>query len=184
MIDDTLLKLLAKKAPGVSHRELLEVRRRVRAVKETLFQLGRIFELGVELKLEELEDAQEVKNMQRQIRSATQEILEINLAKVVEWTEASLFQRQYIEILMAGGGANIGFIQRSLELGFYQVGSSRILAKVVSPASNGNVKTYGATIQRMAVALGGANEGYENLLVSMATASSTYNLVCHSPQSQ
>ena len=169
LIDETLLRLLQKKASSVNALAVTEVRRRIRVVKETLFQQGRIFELGVELDLAELEESEEIKSMQTRIRLAAEEILSKNAQNIIEWTTAASFHLQFVEVLMAGGGASIGFIHRALENGFYPLEKSRVLLRVVKHSPNRSVKTYGASVERLAVALGGADTGYENLLITMGT---------------
>jgi hypothetical protein len=170
LIDAALVDLLKRKSSVCDEVTEAGVRRRIRTVKETLFEVGEIFEFGVSVTLRELEETAELKSMTSVIKRAIQRVLNGNEQIIQDFTKASFSHFPYVEVLMAGGGNNLAFIRRAIE-DTYETspGKVRVQLKIVSPNVDQSIQRYGASIERLAVALGGADEGYVNLRTKLSS---------------
>lgn len=75
---------------------------------------------------------------------------------------------RHITVVMAGGGGSIGFLKKALGRPFV-VAQQSVPVHIVEPvAGNEQLNFHGASLGRLAVALGGANLSYDNLVHEFA----------------
>jgi len=155
-IDRVLLTELVKRSGVIDELRLYDVKTRIRQIKEFLFTSGFVQELGVRISLNELEAHPDIKTMAREIRACFSEAVEAESIKILV-----LNDQPQIEIVMAGGGGSVQFIQRVLASPL-KVRDLTIPVRVAI-AEAIDLLTYGASRERLAVALGGANVHYDGL---------------------
>ncbi len=161
------MKLLLEGGPGRPGRSTgaEEVQRRIRQVKEALFKDGVIRELGVSLELKRLAEHKSTKTMTREIRNALVDLVSENASTVFELMGARTHRVQGLEIVLAGGGAGIPFIRKQMAKSI-SVGGATVNV-ILEPQARSR-RTDGANPERLAVALGGANEVYATLVREIA----------------
>jgi hypothetical protein len=166
-LDELVMKLLLEGGPGRPGRStgVEEVQRRIRQVKEALFKDGVIRELGVRLELNRLAEHQSTKTMTREIRNALVDLVSENASTVFELMGARTHRAQGLEIVLAGGGAGIPFIRKQMAKSI-SVGGATVNV-ILEPQARSR-RTDGANPERLAVALGGANEVYATLVREIA----------------
>jgi len=155
-IDEVLYEMLVKKSGVKDELRLYDVRTRIRQIKEFLFDNGFVQELGIRITLEELQVDVEIIKMAREIRECFVNSIESDKKRILNFN-----QDLNIDIVMAGGGGTVPFIKKALS-------SSIILDNKNIPINFCNSLdidqlTYGATHERLAVALGGADNSYDDL---------------------
>jgi TPR repeat protein len=155
-IDQVLYQILAKKSGTTDKLKLYDVRTRIRQIKEFLFANGFVQELGVRVSLDEVERHSDIIKMAQEIRACFEEAVLSDRKKIL-----GLNRDPRIQIVMAGGGGNVSFIRSVLSR---PVAVGEKLIPVSISASEGTDQlTYGASHERLAVALGGANVYYDSL---------------------
>jgi hypothetical protein len=155
-IDQVLYRILAKKSDTTDKLSLFDVRTRIRQIKEFLFANGFVQELGVRVSLNEVEGHSDIIKMAQVIRTCFEEAILSYSEKIVEFNRDSP-----IQIVMAGGGGNVSFIRSALSKPVI-VGGKSIPVRISASQGTDHL-TYGASHERLAVALGGANVYYDNL---------------------
>lgn len=64
---------------------------------------------------------------------------------------------------MGGGGGSLSFITEPLKKEKFNFGDNVLTVKILQPDTKLGINLYRASIERLAVALGGSNNEYENL---------------------
>lgn len=162
-IDRVVLKLLFEKAPAITASDRIDIQSRIRFLKESLFKDGLIQPHGVSLTLSELESAPEITSMAKAVRAELQSLISANVASVSNWLSGLKNTTGILTIVMAGGGADLGFLRRELS-GALRVGHWSVPVLVTSPTSpRQKMSMFGASYSRLAVALGGADGLYDSV---------------------
>lgn len=154
-IDQVLYRILAKKSETTDQLRLYDVRTRIRQIKEFLFLNGFVQELGVRVSLDDVEKHSEIVKMAQEIRTCFEAVLS-DRTTILGWNT-----EPYIQVVMAGGGGNVSFIRSALSTPVI-VRERSIPVRITASAGTDQV-TYGASHERLAVALGGANVHYDSL---------------------
>ena len=155
-IDQVLYRILAKKSGTTDQLRLYDIRTRIRQIKEFLFENGFVQELGVRVSLDEVERHSDIIKMAHEIRACFEEAVLSDRKKILEFN-----REPSIQIVMAGGGGNVSFIRSTLSKPV-RVGEKSIPVSI-STSEGTDQLTYGASHERLAVALGGANVYYDSL---------------------
>jgi len=161
-IDNSVITLLSRLSKIDDNRKLYDVKSRIRHIKESLFDDGFVQELGVRLELEQLVNEKTMLAMALEIRQGLEQALIENDGAVSEWTKFGSNFQSNIDVVMAGGGANIEFIIKAIEADMYLNGKL-ISIRVIDAESNFDLDRYGASESRLAVATGGVSEDYDTL---------------------
>ena len=161
-IDRIVLKLLEKKVKVKDKAGLEDVKSRIRDVKKFLFDNKFIQELGVRLELSELEADADIVAMASEIRVQLENSLRDKPNIVRDWVRDPFYGTNILEIVMAGGGGEIKFLHQALKRPIC-INGQKLDIRITSPSSRSNLQMFGASFGRLAVALGGANEFYDDL---------------------
>jgi hypothetical protein len=156
-IDEVLYRILAKKSNTTDQLRLYDVRTRIRQIKEFLFANGFVQELGVRVSLDEVERHSDILKMAQEIRTCFEESILSYSGTIIDFNNGSP-----IRIVMAGGGGNVSFIRSALSKPVIVGGKS--IPVSISASEGTHLLTYGASRERLAVALGGANVYYDSLI--------------------
>lgn len=163
VVDGIVLKLLEERAVRQSVTALADVRSRIRGIKETLFSDGLIQELGCDVHLKDLQSHPDAKAMAAEIRAELLKLVRENTALIARWLDKSVHSVQRLDVVMAGGGGSIDFVVRAIDKPV-TVDHRTIPVRLTIPGDRAGIDTFGASRGRMAVALGGAGDDYENLV--------------------
>lgn len=155
-IDSVLFTLLVEKSRSRDELSLYDVRSRIRFIKEFLFTNGFVQELGVRINLEDLEKHPDIRIMSQEIRACFIRVIEADSNKFLHFDRHPI-----IEIVMAGGGGSVQFIRNEL-VKPVSIGATSIQMTIADSVAVEQL-TYGASHERLAVALGGANIFYDSL---------------------
>lgn len=155
-IDRVLFSLLEEKSRSKDELSLYDVQSRIRFIKEFLFTNGFVQELGVRINLEDFEKHPDIRLMSQEIRACFVQVVEADSNKFLH------FDREpTIEIVMAGGGGTVQFIRNAL-VKPVSIGAKSIQITIAESVATDQL-TYGASHERLAVALGGASVFYDTL---------------------
>lgn len=163
VVDGIVLKLLEGCAKKPSTTALADVRARIRGIKETLFRDGFIQELGCDVHLKDLQSHPEAKAMAAAIRAEFLRLVQDNAAEIVRWLDKPVHSVNRLDVVMAGGGGSIDFVVRAIDKPV-PIGHRTVQVKLTIPGDRAGINTFGASRGRMAVALGGASNDYDNLV--------------------
>jgi molecular chaperone HscA len=167
VVDEIVLEMLRSRATRPESAAFEDVKARIRQVKETLFHDGFVQELGVTIRLEDLRVHPDVKLMAREIRNALEATVQKSCKEIVRYMDARTHYISKLEVVMAGGGANIDFIRKVVEKPFVLDGKT-LKVSINSSEIDEELDFYGAGRERMAVAMGGARSEYDLLIHQMA----------------
>ena len=164
-VDSALLDLIATKKRGIRTIELDDLRSQIRFIKEDIFKKHSVTELGVKIELKEFEASLAIQEIANDIRAEFQSALSEQIDKVHSWLGSHDHQNGYLTIVMAGGGAMMTFLRRQLSSP-YIVKGKKVPVMVVEPSISDSkqLPLFGASIGRLAVALGGASLDYDDLV--------------------
>lgn len=163
VVDGIVLKLLQARAKNPSAEALADVRSRIRGIKETLFRDGLIQELGCDVHLNDLQSHTEAKAMAAEIRAELLSLVNDNAAEIGRWLDKPVHSVSHLDVVMAGGGGSIDFVLKAIGKPV-PVGERTVQVRLTIPGDRAGINTFGASRGRMAVALGGAGDDYENLV--------------------
>lgn len=163
VVDGIVLKLLEGRASKPSATALADVRARIRGIKETLFRDGFIQELGCDVHLKDLQLDPEAKAMAAEIRSEFLKLVKDNSEEIARWLDKPVHSVSRLDVVMAGGGGSIEFVVKAIDKPV-PVEHRTIQVKLMIPGDRAGINTFGASRGRMAVALGGAADDYDNLV--------------------
>jgi hypothetical protein len=155
-IDKVLYRLLSETSGSKNELRLYDVQTRIRQIKEFLFTNGFVQELGVRITLDDIESDPEIRKMALEIRSCLEQSVQTNAKQIL-----SFYREPQIEIVMAGGGGTVNFIRNILSKKVYA--NDQPIPVYISSPEGIRQLTYGASHERLAVALGGANIHYDSL---------------------
>lgn len=158
-IDQELINTInAATSVALTPSQIAEINGRRRQIKETLFKSGQIVEFGIQIKLSDLIKRDGIKEFCDGIK---QEF--INQIESAEDIIHSLFSAktnsiQKIDVIFAGGGANIKFLNEVIQNTEIKIKNYTVPIVIRRPNSDkyNNLK---APIERLAVALGGTLDG-------------------------
>ncbi len=163
VVDTIVLKLLEGRANKPSATALADVRARIRGIKETLFRDGLIQELGCDVRLTDLESHPDSKAMAAEIRAEFLRLVLDNEAAIANWLDKHVHSVKRLDVVMAGGGGSIDFVLKAINKPV-PIGHRTVQVKLTIPGERAGINTFGASRGRMAVALGGASNDYDNLV--------------------
>ena len=153
VIDHELLTMISEELDEKQANQLDAFSRNIRFQKETLFNKGRLVFRNVEISAEELVRRPRMRTMALNLGSAVAEMLDAAAPKFEVQLNAVSHRLERLEVIFAGGGANLDFlkacIQQGVSIGGATLAVSRHTAKT---PKNFPVE---ASRARMAVALGG-----------------------------
>lgn len=161
-VDRIVLEQLARRSSVTDEVRWTDVRGRIRRIKETLFQRGYAQELGVDLQLEDVEGHPNAKAMASAIRAQVIAAVTECQADIQLLMNRSSWPVQELDVVLAGGGAQMGFLRRALAPAL-EVGGRTLRVRITDPQERAGAETFGAGRGRMAVALGGASVEYDHL---------------------
>ncbi len=165
VIDEIVLDVLRSRANRPTTDAIEGVSVRIRQVKEALFRDGFIQELGAEVEVKDVQGHPEAKAMGRDIRTALEAAVQTSDSQISEFMDARTHSVTRLELVMAGGGAAIEFIRKALEKPFEVRGKCLpVLVTKADDSEDADMNLFGAGRGRMAVGLGGASTGYEQLI--------------------
>ena len=167
VVDEIVLKVLVSKAKRADVAAVHDVKARIRQVKETLFEQGFVQELGVNVSLEEMRSHADAKLMAHEIRAALESAVQQSCKPIVGFMDARTHYVTALELVMAGGGANIDFIRKAVEKPLMLDGK-QLKVVITETQPDRELNLFGAGRGRMAVALGGARPEYDQLIHQMA----------------
>lgn len=163
VVDEILLKLLLARTRMRSATAVADVRARIRGIKETLFRDGLVQELGCDVHLEDLESHPEAQAMAADIRGELLRLVRENSAEIARWLDKPVHSVSRLDVVMAGGGGSIDFVVRAIDMPM-SIDWRTLQVNLTIPGETPGRNTFGASRGRMAVALGGASEDYDNLV--------------------
>jgi hypothetical protein len=163
-IDRALLRILHERNPVAFRRSRVDIETRIRSLKEILFTQGRLFVGGIDLGLDALEDTNELRVMAVDIRDKLERCLSTARMAIEAWFSLGGGKVEpEIALVMAGGGAQLGFLRRKL-MEPLVVGDHTYRFQIVEPKPPASLVTHGAGYARLAVALGGVNPLYDTVI--------------------
>jgi hypothetical protein len=169
VVDEIVLKLLEARAKKSSAVALVDVRARIRGIKETLFKDGFIQELGCDVHLKDLQAHPEAKAMATEIRAELLRLVQCHAETITTWLDKPVHSISRLDVVMAGGGGSIDFVLRAIDAPI-PINHRTLQVKLTIPGERTGINTFGASRGRMAVALGGASHDYDALVHEQPTA--------------
>jgi hypothetical protein len=166
VIDAIVLDVLQSRARRTDTIALDDVRSRIRQVKESLFRDGFVQEMGVDVQLDDIQSHPEAKSMAREIRSEFVAAVERSGKVILDLMMARTHYVTRLELVMAGGGAAIEFIRKAIEMPL-TVSGKELPVRILMAEAEPGINLFGAGRDRMAVALGGARQEYDELVHRM-----------------
>jgi hypothetical protein len=141
-----------------------ELKTRIRQAKESLFSDGVITELGVNLLLKDFIKNPKLNNMYHQIKAAIQNCL----SDPDNYDTLEPFFRirniNQLDIVMGGGGGSLSFITTPLKSEQFKFGDKSLAVNILEPNTDLGTPLFNASMERLAVALGGSSFEYANLI--------------------
>ena len=160
-IDRVVLNLMKGSNPVVFDANQVRIQSEIRFQKESLFRNGLIQVAGIDLSLTDLVKSSEIKEMSNSIRKGVENCLSNSFSKIQSFANTAGIDLE-ITVVMAGGGAEIQFLREALGKPL-TIGGSQFTFKFFKP-NKPELNMHGAGYERMAVGLGGAQEGYEKVV--------------------
>lgn len=159
---DHIISQVSKK---IEDNQIKEVELRIRQIKERLFSDGVIRELDVSLKLKDFIANPKLKNIYGRIRTAIQNcLIDPDNYKTLEPFYRNRDIKQ-LDVVMGGGGGSLSFITAPLKSEHFNLGENLLYVNILKPNTELSIPLFNASIERLAVALGGSNNEYENLKI-------------------
>jgi hypothetical protein len=144
--------------------QIKELKTRIRQIKERLFSDGVITELGVNLLLKNFIKNPKLNNMYYQIKVAIQNCL----SDPANFDTLEPFFRirniNQLDIVMGGGGGSLSFITTPLKSEQFRFGDNSLTVNILEPNTELGISLFNASMERLAVALGGSSFEYANLI--------------------
>ncbi len=163
-VDRILLDhLISESSTQIKDDQIKEVETRIRQIKERLFSDGVIRELDVNLKLKDFITNPKLQNIYQRIRTAIQNCLsDPENLKTLEpfYRNRSI---KHLDIVLGGGGGSLSFITIPLKSEQFNFSNNFIAVNILKPNTDLGIPLFSASIERLAVALGGSSYEYENL---------------------
>jgi hypothetical protein len=144
--------------------QIKELKTRIRQIKERLFSVGMVTELGVNLMLTDFIKNPKLKNMYAQIKATIQNCL----SEPDNYDTLEPFFRirniNQLDIVMGGGGGSLTFITTPLKSEQFKFGNNFLSVNILEANTELGIPLFNASMERLAVALGGSNDEYESLI--------------------
>ncbi len=144
--------------------QIKELKTRIRQIKERLFSVGMVTELGVNLMLTDFIKNPKLKNMYEQIKATIQNCL----SDPDNYDTLEPFFRirniNQLDIVMGGGGGSLTFITTPLRSEQFKFGNNFLSVNILEANTELGIPLFNASMERLAVALGGSNFEYANLI--------------------
>jgi hypothetical protein len=154
LIDEEVINLINSRGEGLRSDVLQDLQRRRRNIKETLFSRARkVFEAGVEITLSDLERQTRIRQMRDELAGNFEALLSEASNFITPFVEASFHRVGQINVVFAGGGSNIVFLHQAIGKSV-KLANGRVVPITIKAASTLD-RTLPATVERLAVALGG-----------------------------
>jgi molecular chaperone HscA len=163
VIDRALLDLINELYPEHFKRQKNDLEGRIRSIKETLFKYGRLQEGPILVDLSQLEKKSEINLMATEIRECLLRCLRQARPLLEQWLLQASFVDRKIEVVMAGGGAEINFLRRAISK-IVEINERRYEVNLTIPVPPQGLQMHGAGYMRLAVALGGVNPLYDSVI--------------------
>ena len=161
-IDRALLKLMNTKDNITFKSNQSRIKSEIRFHKERLFNNGHIEVAGIDVTLDALVSADEIKVMTASIRQGIEKCLSEAHQKIIGFTSTAGIAND-ISVVMAGGGAEMKFLREAIGQPLL-VNGTTFNFNFISTRPPGQLNMHGAGYARMAVGLGGAQESYETVV--------------------
>lgn len=161
-VDDILLHIVESQAQAPAPEGMADVKARIRTIKETLFANGLVHELGVTVRRADLDSHARAKRMASDIRQSLVDLIQRNAPAITILMGAGVHCIQHLDVIMAGGGCSLGFLRSRLGRPI-NVGGVELPVKLQKVEELRELRTWGASRSRLAVALGGASLHYDHL---------------------
>lgn len=160
-IDRVLLQLIRDKNPRTFDENKSRINSEIRFQKESLFKNGNSQIAGINLTLETLENSDGICQVVTSIRQGVEKCISDAYSKIHSFTTTAGLAKEIV-VVMAGGGAEIKFLREALGKPF-SINGSLYTFKILKP-NQPKLNMHGAGYERMAVGLGAAHEGYEDVV--------------------
>ncbi len=162
-IDQALIMHLEERFPAAFRANAETIRSGIRGHKQNIFSNKRIQFPGIDLTLQEFEITPAVLEIGLEIRKGLERCIYDARSSLSLWFSASHGIDRTIFLIMAGGGAALPFLQKKL-LEPLQIEETIFNFEVMPLKAPSSLNMHGAGYTRLAVGLGGVNEGYEGLI--------------------
>lgn len=154
LIDEVLITLIKNRAKNIRSDTIQDLQRRRRNIKETLFsRVGKVYEAGVEVTLNDLENQDVIRDMGDELAINFSTLVDEASQFIRPFVEASIHRADRLNVVFAGGGSKIGFLQRAI--GKRVEFTNGISVPVAIRPAETTGRALPASIERLAVALGG-----------------------------
>ena len=153
LIDLELLSMIGGRLDGGAQGQLAAFENNIRFHKEQLFKSGRLAFRGVEVSIDELTRSRRLKRMAKGLEEAVAEMLTIARPRIEEEMRLRYHPLEMLNVIFAGGGASLNFLQDTVEPAIRASGICLAAALHVAETPKGF--PVEASLARMAVAMGG-----------------------------
>ena len=161
-IDNVVLKLLKESNPSRFDSNQVQIKSGIRFQKESLFTSGSIQVAGIDLSLTTLEKSNEIVDMATAIREGVVNCISNAYSKIYSFASTARLESEIV-VVMAGGGADIKFLRDAVGKPL-TIKGSQFTFRFIKPIKPKSMNMHGAGYERLAVGLGGAQEGYEKVI--------------------
>ncbi|WP_146185759.1 hypothetical protein [Limnohabitans sp. 2KL-1] len=159
-LDSLVLEEFTWQKSTLSQAQLSDLRFDIRRLKETIFTVGYAQAVGARVSQNDVSSSVGANEFVLEIRASIQALINNEKSRISSYLGASVNRMDALEIVMSGGGASIPFLCEALEKPF-TLGELKLPVRLIDSSNVGAPNLYGATRERLAVALGGASEQYE-----------------------
>lgn len=154
-IDQELINSIKEASPvALNAAQLGEINSRRRQIKETLFNSGQVVEFGINVRLDDLVNRDGIKLFCESIKQNFINQIIASQKTIHDLFNATIDPIKKIDVIFAGGGANIGFLNTVIKNTELEIMGYKVPIALRKPTARkySNLK---APIERLAVSLGG-----------------------------
>jgi len=165
-VDSILLEMIKERAHAATERDLQELKRRIRQVKETLFIEGRIREPSrhsVTITVDEFCSDRRVKKMASELWSEVLSYIKHPDASNSILTYGRVKNLDKLDLVVAGGGSQLPFISQTLTSKEIKLDDFKGYLTLCAPTPHRDSRPHEASLARLAVAMGGARQEYSSV---------------------
>ncbi|MFO0106838.1 MAG: hypothetical protein ACK52H_06140 [Burkholderiales bacterium] len=159
-LDSIVLEEFVSKKSKLNQAQLAELKFDIRRLKETIFTVGYAQAAGARVSQDDVSSSVGANDLVLEIRATIQQLLDNEKTRISSYLGAQVNRMHALEIVMSGGGAGIPFLCEALSKDF-ALGHLKLPVRLIDSAEVDVPNLYGASHERLAVALGGASERYE-----------------------
>jgi hypothetical protein len=162
-VDEALISLIQKKFPKEYDAYARRIRVDIRRLKEDLFANNRLQYFGIDVSLPVFEESAEIRALVSEVKGGLLSCLQGAHLAIHTWFSSGNLMSRTITLLMAGGGAGLGFLRRALAepLDLY---GERYQVELIDAVAPRRIQLHGAGYTRLAVGLGGVREAYDRVV--------------------